>query len=770
MYIARLGGLAAALGIGAALVAGAGRACADSSAEPPKTKTESPQTATDSAKPDSADPTSAPKPRPKKRPSVDAPAAAPKLTTLPTTIPKPPSHQETAAPPTQLADTSTPAPTPALTVAPAPPKPALNLTSASTVAPVTATVTAKIVAPANPVTKPAASTTVTVSTVASALFSPFAGGAPTTPPPVDPPAAWTMLAAARREIAPPSAIAPSSAIASPSETAPPTITPTPPFAFLQQLPIIGPMLITPIVAFIHQIPLIGDVLHPWIGYPIQLGLPAGTPTAQDVQVQSFDGTWIYVHFFPAYGLAAGQTAPTVLDGPGLGLPGSTDLNGPTDEFLPTDVIGIAPLRQAGYNVVTWDPRGEWYSGGTLEIDSPNFEAKDVSTIINWLATQPDVALNSPGDPKLGMVGGSYGGGIQLVTAATDPRVDAIVPTIAWHSLNTSLYKDAAFKSSWGTLLTLALVATLARTDPAIYPAAIMGDLTGVISPADQQLLSDRGPGDLVNRITAPTMLVQGTVDTLFTLAEADANAKALIANGVDTKVLWFCGGHGDCLSSVNNGALINERTLEWLDRYVKGDTAVTTGPQFEFVDQNGKYFSSDTYPVKPGTPIEASSAGGVLPLLPILGGSGPQLGVIWTGPINALLGIPSAAPAINALNLTIPASDTTRYVVGAPQLTLTYSGTGGSTHVYAQLVDDTSGLVLGNLVTPVPVTLDGQQHTLTIPMEMVAQTLAPGQTVTLQVVASAFPYETIWTSGVLNVSGMELTLPTADPAAITAET
>ena len=46
--------------------------------------------------------------------------------------------------------------------------------------------------------------------------------------------------------------------------------------------------------------------------------------------------------------------------------------------------------------------------------------------------------------------------------------------------------------------------------------------------------------------------------------------------------------------------------------------------------------------------------------------------------------------------------------MGAPELTLTYSGTGSSRHVYAQLVDDTTGLVLGNIVTPIPVTLDGQ--------------------------------------------------------------
>ena len=51
-----------------------------------------------------------------------------------------------------------------------------------------------------------------------------------------------------------------------------------------------------------------------------------------------------------------------------------------------------------------------------------------------------------------MTGGSYGGGIQLSTAGIDRRIDAIVPVVAWHSLETSLYKDRTFKQGWNTLL------------------------------------------------------------------------------------------------------------------------------------------------------------------------------------------------------------------------------------------------------------------------------------------------------------------------------
>ena len=49
-----------------------------------------------------------------------------------------------------------------------------------------------------------------------------------------------------------------------------------------------------------------------------------------------------------------------------------------------------------------------------------------------------------------MSGPSYGGGIQLVTAGIDRRVDAITPTIAWNSLLTGLYKEGSVKQGWGS--------------------------------------------------------------------------------------------------------------------------------------------------------------------------------------------------------------------------------------------------------------------------------------------------------------------------------
>uniref|UniRef100_UPI0024B8D25B alpha/beta hydrolase family protein n=1 Tax=Mycolicibacterium poriferae TaxID=39694 RepID=UPI0024B8D25B len=399
---------------------------------------------------------------------------------------------------------------------------------------------------------------------------------------------------------------------------------TPPLQWLQNIPVLGPLVVTPLVGLAHVIPFVGDILNPVIGFPIDHWAPEGTPQARSFRVTSFDGTRIFVHFMPAEGLQAGESAPTVLNGPGLGLPGATTLELDVDSFLPRDVVGIGALRDAGYNVVTWDPRGEWRSEGILTLDSPDYEGRDMSHIISYLATLPEVALDGVNDPRIGMTGASYGGGIQLATAAIDHRVDAIVPTIAWNSLVDVLFPRGAVNSGWGTILPGVLALTFAREHPRIFPVAIQGVLFGIAEDSDIELVNDLGFQDQIGDITAPTLLIQGTVDTLFTLDQAHTNALTLIEAGTTTKVVWYCGGHGACLSDYNDGEVVIDRTLRWLDRYVKGDESVDTGAQFEWVDQNGEWYSAEQYPVTQGTPVVAERTDRrTIPFVPLLGGSGP---------------------------------------------------------------------------------------------------------------------------------------------------
>ena len=140
--------------------------------------------------------------------------------------------------------------------------------------------------------------------------------------------------------------------------------------------------------------------------PVQATPVAGV--ASDWTITSFDGTKIRAHWFPAPGASASHPKPTILEGPGWGEAGATTST--------PDVLGslsITGLNNDGYNVLTWDPRGFGQSTGTIEIDSPNYEARDVSRLIDWVSTRPGVQLDAPGDPRMGMVGGSYGGGIQI---------------------------------------------------------------------------------------------------------------------------------------------------------------------------------------------------------------------------------------------------------------------------------------------------------------------------------------------------------------------
>src|SRR4051812_27649621 len=256
--------------------------------------------------------------------------------------------------------------------------------------------------------------------------------------------------------------------------------------------------------------------------------------ARDATITSFDGTQIVLSFFPAEG-RNGAKAPTILEGHGWGGSRETDQNAASDET--TGNVGVGALRKAGFNVLTWDSRGFGNSGGTVTVDAPDAEGRDVSALIDWLGQQPEGQLDKAGDPRVGMTGVSYAGGIELVTAATDKRIDAIAPIIAWHSLLTALYKEETVKGGWASALYgTGLPASKNRLDPHITSAFTSGATSGKLSAEDRAWFASRGPGDLVKQITVPTFLVEGTADTLFTLNESITNYAILKGNGVPAKL------------------------------------------------------------------------------------------------------------------------------------------------------------------------------------------------------------------------------------------
>jgi ABC-2 type transport system ATP-binding protein len=475
---------------------------------------------------------------------------------------------------------------------------------------------------------------------------------------------------------------------------------------------------------------------------VVLLLAAAAPAAaRDTVVTSFDGTQLQVSFFPAAGLKPGERAPTILQTHGWGSSREKDPNAASDNG--TGNVGTGPLRTAGFNVLTWDSRGFGQSGGTVTVDYKGNEGRDVQALIDWLARQPEAQLDEANDPRVGMHGVSYAGGIELVAAAIDKRIDAIAPTIAWNSLLTSLYKEETVKGGWASLLFAA--GQSGRLDPHITSAFASGASTGKLSAEDRAWFESRGPGDeLVSRIRVPTMLLQGTADTLFTTAEAIRNYE-ILRRHVPVKMMWFCGGHGICNTGTGPAGHFEAAVIAWLQRYLMGKQ-VSTGPGFEWLADDAQWRDAPRWPPPPGTPITATGSGNLA-----------------VNPADAVSGTPLAAgPAANAVNVAIP--EATAQVVGRPKLELTYSGTGLAGYVFAQIVDEKRNLVLGNQVTPLPVTLDGATHTLTRPLEGVAASMSPGGRYHLQIIGGSQVYGPVRGASAITFSEIRLELPTVGKA------
>lgn len=496
-----------------------------------------------------------------------------------------------------------------------------------------------------------------------------------------------------------------------------------------------------------------------------LAAPAAA-SARDVSVHSFDGTAISAHFFPAAGLGPGQTAPTVMVGPGWSMSGETDPNSAANPVL--ENFGVTPIgvfHDAGYNVLTWDPRGFGASGGTVQVDDYRYEGRDAQALIDYIQAQPEARLEAPGDPLLGMAGSSYGGIIQVVTAAIDDRVDAIVPNITPHDLTSSLFKERAVKAGWGLLLIGAgiegatlpgLIGNPPQTgglDPHITDTVTSGGLTNSVSDANYNWFAEKGPGFLVDNIRIPTLLTQGTADTLFTPQEAIDNFSSLAArSGAPLKMMWFCGGHGICNTNSGPSGYVRTRTLAWLDRYLKGDTAVDTGPRFEWLAEDGNWRSAANYPLRSAGQLTARGSA-ALPITPAQTSGG------------LILATPLPLPGL-AATLPIPGPAQASDIVGAPQLNLTYSGTAfpAKTFVYAQIADPGNLRVVGNQATPIPVMLDGQPHTISRPLEPIASRAAAGHGYELEIVPNTNLYGAQTSIGFANFTDMQVALPLVDAA------
>ncbi|MBW3619754.1 MAG: CocE/NonD family hydrolase [Actinobacteria bacterium] len=368
--------------------------------------------------------------------------------------------------------------------------------------------------------------------------------------------------------------------------------------------------------------------------------PAGvgphTWTVEDVRITSSNGpdgaetVELDAAIWTPDDASAANPMPAMLIAPGFG----------NTKTAPEMVTLAAYFASHGYVAMTFTPQGFGESTGCIGLDSRTYDGRNAITMIDHLASLDHVAEDAPGDPQVGMVGGSYGGGLQGHTAVADPRIDAIAPGRTWVDLQYSLdpnnwvrdadapydvtgHEQGVFKQGWTSLFFAAGTAQPAQgnggcdpvTRATMYPTAtpctswipgicetyVRVSTTGDVNEDDRELIADSSTGPELSQVDVPTLLPQGLPDTLFNVNETVPWLVDLQRRDVPVAVIWHSSGHGGYDPAPGDGepyggtfddsperqaefarSYIPRRILAWMERHVRGDASVDTGPAFAY--------------------------------------------------------------------------------------------------------------------------------------------------------------------------------------------
>lgn len=401
------------------------------------------------------------------------------------------------------------------------------------------------------------------------------------------------------------------------------------------------------------------------------------------------------------------------------------------------------LIERGYAVMTWDTRGHGESkkdaAGRPNVlwsfDAPGLEVQDARALIRVLARCRAIAQEGPGDPVLGWVGTSNGAGIQLNTAAQEPAVDAIVPRLTWGDLRQDLAPNGVPKA-YDALLVENLVKTRVQFDPMV--GAIESEAaTGALSGALVDWLGERSTLASAPAIRAPTLLLQGSMDTLFPLQDAFALFDAIRATGTPVKLIPHCVPHdvGEAPRRVcRSTPRLDEITLLWLDRYLKGQP-VDTGPAVEWQAQDGQ--------VRPAAAVPTNTVRVDLrrrPRRPLARLTGPG----GSGGDTATFAAPAGPdqPKASWTRLVLRGPDRScRPLFGRPRLWVNGAVGGGDGYLFAELQDvEPGGLARTINSTATPLRLSRGRFAVKLDLNGVAWTISRQHRLVLELTTGSDMY------------------------------
>jgi ABC-2 type transport system ATP-binding protein len=414
------------------------------------------------------------------------------------------------------------------------------------------------------------------------------------------------------------------------------------------------------------------------------------------------------------------------------------------------------LAEAGFVVAAYTARGFGESTGSISMNSPEFEIADASRVIDYVSGLDTVKTEAAGDPVVGVAGGSYGGALALMVAGLDDRVDAIAADITWNDLETSLFGQSAldtdlpgvYKQLWTSFFFSSGLATppgqaelCGRFSPEWCAAYTYVATNGTLTEEMRALMRRSSPASVTDRITVPTLLGGGQADSLFPLAQVNANAEQIRAANPDTpvKVVWHAQGHD---GGVDESERLNALTRSWFQAHLADgpsvslefEASLTAGSALDVRDSaTVEILTSPSYPgitgqsdraiVVAGPPQRIlAPAGGVPAAISSLPGVG------GVGGLLSLLG-ERVAPNQGAAFSSEPLDEPLR-ILGASRITLVVSSEvarQASLFVGLRIQTGAGAFVLPNgLVAPVKVDVGPTPTRIDVELPAIVADVAPG--------------------------------------------
>jgi ABC-2 type transport system ATP-binding protein len=391
----------------------------------------------------------------------------------------------------------------------------------------------------------------------------------------------------------------------------------------------------------------------------------------------------------------------------------------------------------GYVVLTWTARGFGKSTGQISMNAVDGEVLDSKALVSYLAASTYVTQDKTGDPRVGIMGSSYGGANALMTASQDSRIDAVVADITWSNLQSDLFPQSAqgvaqsgpFKKVWaGTFFSAVSLQNAylgecgSFTQAGCY-AYRNAAINGQPSLAEEKLLASVSPANFVSSMSAPTLLSQGQADSLFPLTES-FNTASLINKAhpaLPLAMIWHAGGHD---GGFDQSDFLRTQYLNWFEKNLAGKKI--NFPAFQFTKTNGsislqdstvipKTFTSNQLPINAAihqlqlvTPTIAAAypIGGIPTAISALPGIG-SAGALASKVVSTISGfspafLPGQSGFIESAPLTTPVS-----IVGPSSIKVHITSTSADATLFFSLVTKSpSGAITqpNGIVAPVRLT------------------------------------------------------------------